>query len=67
MVSSDGRDIQVLLDKDRGIHNPTRLHVDKEGKRLVVINQDGDEIRNYSLITVSLPQGVMLKVLKRKF
>ena len=53
MVSSDGRDLQVLLDKERGIHNPTRVRVDKEGKKLVVINKDGDEIRNYRLNTVS--------------
>ena len=66
MVSSDGMDLQILLDREKGIHNPTRVHVDKEGERLVVINKDGDEIRNYRLNTVSFPEPIM-KVLHRRF
>ena len=66
MVSSDGMDLQILLDREKGIHNPTRVHVDKEGERLVVINKDGDEIRKYKLNTVSFPEPIT-KVLHRRF
>ena len=41
--------MQVLLDKEAGIHNPTRVRVNEEGKRLVVINRDGFEIMNYDI------------------
>ena len=39
----------MLLDREKGIENPTKVHVDKEGKKLLVINKAGDEIRTYKL------------------
>ena len=52
VVSRDGRNLQILLDKERGIDNPTNVRVDKKGENIVVINKDGKEIRNYKLIVV---------------
>ena len=49
MVSEKGKRIQVLLDKEREIQKPKQVRVDEEGKKLVVINKDGAEIRNYEL------------------
>ena len=37
------------LSRESGIKNPTMVRVDKEGQRLVVINRDGVEIRNYMI------------------
>ena len=51
-LTKDGTDIQVLLNKRNGIDRPKFLHSDKEGKRLVVINKAGDEIRNYNVFKV---------------
>ena len=44
--------LQVLLDDTKAIRKPTRVHVDQVGKRLVVINKDGTEIRHYNLHVV---------------
>ena len=55
-VYKDGKGLQVLLDKDRGICNPRRVCVDHEGKRLVVINRDGTDIINYNIEIVSYCQ-----------
>ena len=52
IFSREGNQVQVLLDKEKGIENPTRVRVDEEGKRLLVINKGGDEIRTYKLQTV---------------
>ena len=41
-----------LLDDTKAIRKPTRVHVDQVGKRLVVINKDGTEIRHYNLHAV---------------
>ena len=52
IFSPEGKQVQVLLDKEKGIENPTRVRVDEEGKRLLVINKDGNEIRTYKVQTV---------------
>ena len=55
IVSCDGQKTEFILDKKQGIQNPTSVHVDKEGKRLLVINRDGDEIRHYKILEVTKP------------
>ena len=45
--------MEILVDEEKGIKNPTRVRVDKEGKRLAVINKGGNEIRTYELHMVN--------------
>ena len=40
--------------QDKGIRRPTKVRVDREGRRLIVINKDEREIRIYNLTSVSL-------------
>ena len=35
--------------QQEGIQRPTKIRTDKNGKWLVVIQKDGDEIRNYKI------------------
>ena len=52
-MAQDGTNIQVLLDEKNGIKRPTWVNTDKEGEQLTVINEGGDEIRNYSIFKVT--------------
>ena len=52
-ISNGGKDLQVLADKETVITKPTRVRVDKEGRRMAVINRNGTEIKVYKLIVVS--------------
>ena len=55
-ISNDGKNVDVVLDREKGIRAPTRVRVDDEGKRLAIINRDGSEIRNYKINTVIFMQ-----------
>ena len=35
--------------QETGIKKPTRIRTDRDGKWMVVIQKDGDEIRNYKI------------------
>ena len=50
-LSSDGQDVQVF--QKEGIKNPTKIRANKDGKWIVVIQKDGDEIRIYKIKIVS--------------
>ena len=46
-LTADGQDLRVV--QEEGIERPTRIRTDKAGKWLIVIQKDGDEIRNYKI------------------
>ena len=52
-LAQDGTNIQVLLDERSGIRRPTWLWSDKKGEQLTVVNEGGDEIRNYNIYKVT--------------
>ena len=44
------KNIDVLLDREKGIRSPTQVRVDDDGKSFAIIHkEDGSEIRNYKL------------------
>ena len=51
-LAQDGKYIEVLLDKKDGINNPIWLHSTEKGKQLTVVNENGQEIRNYNIYKV---------------
>ena len=44
VIPPDGKNVLLLLGKMDVISRPTRLRTDKTGKRLIVINSDGNEL-----------------------
>ena len=69
IISNDGNNIEVLLDNGKGIRAPTRVCVDDEGARLVIINRDGVEIRNYKInmvISIVNLQNLYLNIFKTR-
>ena len=48
-LAEDGSNIRVFLDKKNGIHCPTLVRSDTKGEQLIVINGNGEEIRNYGI------------------
>ena len=44
-----GTNLRTLLTADQEIVKPTRVRIDSAGKRFIVINKAGVELRNYKL------------------
>ena len=50
VVSDDGQNVNVLL--TTGLKQLVKIRVDSDGSKLLAINKDGNEIRNYDLSMV---------------
>ena len=48
--------MQVALNRTDGTEGPVRVRVDEHGRRLLVLNKGGRQIRNY---TISLVQSAL--------
>ena len=56
--SGHGTTAEIILDKEN-ITCPTKVHVNKDGNRLIVISKRGTRIGNYKLYAVSYSEIIL--------